>query len=624
MRMARSRRPAAEPAAARRRGSGLFVVVVALAIVVISVMLVRSKMAAAPSTSAARTAAVGALTVRTLEPLLPEARLGTPVRVAILRDPASVAYYDDRAVIDSILGWWRTTLTDLGATAGVVAPDDRAALRAASVLLVPSQPCLGTAARRAIDDALLRGGGVIVTWLTGTRDGGCAPVGWSLPARLSGAMRLDTLETRNATYVAVAGNAPLGADIPPGSRLELLVANHVAARVPGRHVLYTDRAMNPAPAGDQPLLDAAIAHVILGRGRAVLLGFEPMRAAPSPWNRAVAALLTRNVVAWAAGLPTASVEPWPAGKKAAAMIAQDVEDGFGNASHAVDSLDAAGVRGTWYLVSDLARSNRALVRRLARNGEIGTHTENHLVLAGGSEGEQARRLANTQHQLADLLGRTVAGLRPPEEQFDIATLRAWADAGGTYVFGANDARTASPELLAVGGDTLVLLARVTNDDVISVHRAGKIGVPGLVAEYESALGKVEALGGLYILSYHSQFMSRPELVPVVAALARRMRGDSTLWRTTGHDVARWWLARHRLRTSTALATDGALKVDVDNAGHEAADSVVVRVVVPGAARVSSMTGATSLPAVAGEARLLFPRIPARGRVSALLVMEAMP
>ena len=602
----------------------MFFVVGLLAIVAISFALVRSQVAARMREQRAAPVAAGAATVRTLEPVLSPPPLSGPVSVAIVRDPASVRYYDAPAVLDSAIGWWTAALDELGATARVVAPGDRAALAAAQVLLVPSQPCLGDEARRAIDDALAQGRGVVVTWLTGTRDGGCTPTGWSLPARLSGAMRLDTLETRDAAYVAITGDAALGAGIPPGSRLELLASNHVAARLPGRGILYADRAMNPAPASGERLLDAAIGATRVGRGRAVFLGFEPMRAAPTPWNRALATVLARNVVAWAGGLPFASVEAWPGGRTAAAMIAQDVEDEFGNALNAVDSLDAAGVRGTWFLVSDLARGNRALVRRLARNGEIATHTENHVVLAGASEQVQARRLATTQHDLAELVGRGVAGLRPPEEQFDIATLRAWADAGGTYLFGANDMRSASPELFAVGGDTVVLLARITNDDVISVQRAGRLDVPVLVAEYEDALAKVEALGGLYILSYHSQVMSRPELVPVVAALARRIGRDSTLWRTTGEEVAHWWRTRHRLELSTTRDGPGTLSIHLGNPGADAVDSAVVRVALPGAEPVTAVSGATLLPSRAGEARILFTRLPAHGVASATLTLGGAP
>ncbi len=594
----------------------------AIAIVVISVALVRSRIATRAEAASAPPA-LGATTVRSLEPVLTPSTLPGDVSVVVVRDPSSVSYYEGAARLDSVVAWWESTVSSLGARVRIAAPDDQT-LRDADVLVVPSQPCLGDRARRAIEDALARGHGVIATWLTGTRNEACTTVGWSLPARLSGAMRLDTLDTREAVYVTVTGDAAIGAGVPPGSRIELLVANHVAARVPGRAVLYTDRAMNPAPAGGARLVDAAIAQRETAGARSVYFGFEPMHAAASPWNRALARLLVRNAVHWAAGRSSASIEAWPRGYRGAAMIAQDVEDEFANAANAVDSLDAVGVRGTWYLVSDLARGNRPLVRRLSRNGEIGTHTENHLVLAGASEAEQAHRLATTQRDLVDIVGAPVAGLRPPEEQFDVATMRAWVQTGGTYVFGANDARTASPEILAVGADTIVLLARITNDDVISVRRAGRVDVGSLVSEYANALEKVHALGGLYIMSYHSQFMSRPELVPVVAAVARRAKADSSLWKTTGREVARWWLIRHRLAVTTRDEIEGALRIDIANRGADDADSVVVRALLPPLRRLRGVDGARVLPAASGEARLLVARIAAGATRSVTLSLEAQP
>ena len=64
------------------------------------------------------------------------------------------------------------------------------------------------------------------------------------------------------------------------------------------------------------------------------------------------------------------------------------------------------------------------------------------------------------------------GLRPPEEQFDMATMSAWLAANGTYLFSANDARSAAPELLPIGRDTVVLVGRVGSDDIAALAHRG--------------------------------------------------------------------------------------------------------------------------------------------------------
>ena len=98
---------------------------------------------------------------------------------------------------------------------------------------------------------------------------------------------------------------------------------------------------------------------------------------------------------------------------------------------------------------------------------MGTHSENHRLLGGVPEASQRTRLELTRRDLTGITRRPVLGLRPPQEQFDEATMRAWLAVGGTYLFGANNSRVAAPELLAIGGDTLVLLGRVSPDDFIA-------------------------------------------------------------------------------------------------------------------------------------------------------------
>src|SRR5205823_2316413 len=221
--------------------------------------------------------------------------------------------------------------------------------RSARVLVVPSSPCLTVEAREAIDGFAARGGGVIITGLTGVYDAGCRPIGYGLIVATTGAARADTLDSRSMTYLTIPAGSPLTVDIPPGSRIDLNPGRQVALRLPQRDAFYSDYSLQPQPAGGAPLLDVAITHASVGRGRAVYWGFELRDVVRLPWDRALSELLVRNSVAWAASLPIGSVEPWPKGRIAAATIAQDVEAGFANAQHALDSLNAAHVRTTYFL-----------------------------------------------------------------------------------------------------------------------------------------------------------------------------------------------------------------------------------------------------------------------------------
>lgn len=545
----------------------------------------------------------GSRVVTGLPSALPSARLSAPVRVAVIRDDAAASYYGRATTLDSIIGAWRNALRASGARVEVVASQaiGRAAL--AQVIVVPSSPCLTAATRDLIDAAVARGQGVIFTGLTGIDDAGCRPVGYGLITMLTGATRVEPLGDRPMTYITIPDGGPLSADIPPGARIDVKPGAQVALRVPGRDAFFSDYTLEPAGVTGQPLLDGAIAHATRGRGRVVYWGFELRDVVASPWSGAVAGLLVRNSVAWSAGLPIASVEPWPGGRRAAAAIAQDVEADFSDARNALDSLNAAKVPSTFYLVSNFVGHNKRLSKAMADAGEVGSHTENHQLLGGTGLEEQRDRLRTSQRELSDLLGAPVRGLRPPEEQFDRATLVAWLKSGGSYVFGANDSRSGAPELLPLDGDTLVLFGRVTPDD-FGANTDARSGIDRAATAYLADFARMRALGGLYILSYHSQLLARANQVPVLARVARSIASDSAVWVATVGDVEQWWRARSRLEVS-ARVTGSRLSVEVRNRGAGPVIGAVIRVTSP-ARQVAGRAGMALLPGRPDFARISLP------------------
>jgi peptidoglycan/xylan/chitin deacetylase (PgdA/CDA1 family) len=516
---------------------------------------------------------------------------------------------------------WRDALRAAGADVRVVSSNALAGARDAAVLVVPSSPCLTIATREAIAAATARGQGVVITGAAGTHDAGCRPIGWGLVTQLTGASRVEPVERRGMVYVTLPAAGPLAIGLPPGARLDLDPAGQVALRLAGRDGYYSGYTLLPEPAAGLALVDAAVVHASVGRGRVVYWGFELEDVAETPWNRALVRLLLRNSVAWAAGTPQAAADAWPAGRRAAAVIAHDVEHQFTNVRHALDSLRDIGVRTTFYLTSNIATDNQRLTRALAGIGEIGTHSEDHRLLGGTPPDSQRARLAVTQRELAELLGDSVRGLRPPEEQFDRATMAAWLEAGGTYVFGANNARVAAPELLAIDGDTIVLLGRVNADDFVMTGPDAPRGGAALAATFLGEFANVRALGGLYILSYHSQLLSQPEHVPVLARVVRGIAADSGTWVATAGDVADWWRARAALGVRLTAERGGRLRLVVRNAGPRLVHDAVVRVVLPPRTRVVR-ADALLLEAPAGFARVAMPPLPAGAARTVVLVTSS--
>jgi peptidoglycan/xylan/chitin deacetylase (PgdA/CDA1 family) len=583
-------------------------------IVAVSVLLTLRRGDAAMRPEPARFS--GSRIVQRMPSLLADAHLPSRVVVDVLRDDAAASFYTNAGALDSIVGGWRAALIAAGAEARIVTGAVARSDRSAQVLIVPSSPCLTVDAREAIDGFAARGAGVIITGLTGVFDAGCRPLGYGLIIGVTNASRADTLDSRPMAYVTVSAGSPLTADIPPGSRIDLNPGRQVALRLPQRDAFFSDYSLQPQPADAAPLLDGALSHSSLGRGRVVYWGFELTDVVRLPWDRGLLALLLRNSIAWAAGLPVSTIEPWPKGRTAAATIAQDVEAGFANAAYALDSLKAAHVRSTFFLTSEVARQYSRLSHDMANDGEIGSHTENHRLLGGLREADQRDRLETTQHDLTDLLGLPVNGLRPPQEQFDIPTMRAWLATGGRYLFGANDSRSASPELLPIGKDTLILIGRVGSDDFAAAAAAhSNIGGTAkvLLADYS----RLRALGGLYALSYHSQLLAAPDLVPALAHVARTIAADSAVWLGTTGEIAEWWRARAQLDTRVKQRADG-FDITVRNRGERLVSNAVVRVDLPTTRRLENGS-LTILPSTAGSLRVLLP--PINGRTTRVFTLN---
>ncbi|MGH7637801.1 MAG: polysaccharide deacetylase family protein [Gemmatimonadaceae bacterium] len=553
----------------------------------------------------------GSNVVMRLPSLLREARLPAGFTVAIVRDHEAASFYDNPSTLDTIIAVWRRALAPSGATVRVVRPS---AIRStnARVLVVPSSPCLSLDTRAAIDGAGERGQGLIVSGPTGTHDAGCRRIGYGLLLGLTNASRVEAIRERSMVYAAIPAGTPLSADLPPGARLNIAPAGQIALRVPARDVFYSDFTLGANPVDDAPYLDAAVVRGTYRDARVVYFGFELRDVADDAWHHDVLSVLTRNAVAWAAGTPIVALAPWPSGYRSAAVIAQDVEASFANARYALDSLEALGVRSTFFVTSNLAQDHRRLTRAMLDVGEVGTHSENHRLLGGTPFEAQLERLESTRRDLGELLENEVSGLRPPEEQFDEATMRAWLAAGGQYLLGANDTRCAAPELLGFSGDTLVLLPRAFADDFAAAGPEYR-RAPHLVAGIMRAdMRRAKDLHGLYVLSYHSQLLAKPEYVGVVAGLARELVADSSIWLATAGDVADWWRRRSLVEVQVVRTTDAYIDLRVRNRGDDVLKNVAVLVSLPRGSRLKSTANVSSAN---GLAQVTVPRIQRRSRLS---------
>jgi peptidoglycan/xylan/chitin deacetylase (PgdA/CDA1 family) len=499
---------------------------------------------------------------------------------------------------DAEVARWKAWLSQAGAE--LVAP------ARAEVLVLPYATCLGLAEREQVAGLLKAGKGIVTVGMLGARNENCHPLPDTLLHALLGAGRGAVAAVPHAPhtsyYGVVLGETALAAGLPPGSRFEVRAADQVAFRDPGRAVFWTNYYRQPVRPQGRDHFDGAMMRSHVGPGRVAAFGFGMAHVVPG-WSEQVARRIAINAVRWSAGRPSLQLAAWPGGRHAAAVVAQDVEADYANAAAAVELLREEHIPATFFLLGRLAERDHRTTRRMTEYGEIGSHTFDHVALDGRRGEDLVSSLRHARESAARLSGRPVLGLRPPAERFNLETLRAWAAVGGDYVFAANNVRAAGPELVPLGADTVVLLARVVDDDFQVLERAGVRDRATMSRNLLRDLDEVIAERGLYMFSYHSQLFARPELMPVLRSLAEALHATPEVWVAPAGEVARWWRARAAVRLT--LAPDYRT-VRVDNTGAGAFDQGVLLVELPGGA----------------QSRLAIPPLAAGASVSLALPVES--
>lgn len=476
--------------------------------------------------------------------------------VALLRNRQSARFYPDSTFYGSAVEGWRSRASALGAevrTARTAA--DLRALPPGAVVVAPATLCLPVDAGLALNGHVEGGGSVVAAGPVGVRDADCGWRGWEFLESLTGARAIRELDERSGLYLTVPGGLPLSPGLEPGTRVEMRYARQLAAVYGGALPYWSDWGLSPAPArptegaeagpGSRPV-SAASLHATDGGGRVAWLGFHPAHAARGR-DRVQARRLARNALAWAAGLPVATLAPWPGGARAGMVLAQEVESRPDNARVLAGVAGERGVPATFFVASRLMPGNSDLAERLQAVGEIGTQTADHRPLGGRDAEVQRLALATSRTEVQQWAGVSPVGLSPPEERVDRTTISAWREVGGRYVLTTNDARRASPEVFRVEEGPVVLLPRVVPDDyTLYVDRGMSRGA--MLRPLVRSLEKVRKLRGLATPTFHTP-LAGLESRPLIRGVVDSARAMGDWWWATGREAARWWLARAGTRIS---------------------------------------------------------------------------
>jgi peptidoglycan/xylan/chitin deacetylase (PgdA/CDA1 family) len=503
-----------------------------------------------------------------------------PLTAVIVSSAATSAHFagvpgaDPKAHADRVWGW-REALRARGIESRTIgdAELERGDIPETLVVL-PSVAVLSDRAAARLPQLVAEGHALLATWQLGLVRPDGARRGPEVLETLFGVLPLASADVPRPRYFALRAGSPLAAGLPAGARVEIQPLDApvpVAAPVGDGDWVRWELLPLGEPGAPVPL--AAVAHRRIGRGRAVWFNFEPHAATAASIGARDA--LLGNALAWLGGRPLVAADLWPDGARTAALFALDTEHQFGAARTAVELLGKARVPPTFFCVSDLARSEPETFATLVRTGEIGSHTDDHRVLAGRPAAEQERHLAASAAALRALGAPRVEGFRPPEEQTDAHTLGAAARAGYTYVAGTGEKDRSEPSITPEG---LVLLPRIPNDDFHWVVKQNGTDAAVLVRAARAELAHVARLGGLWFFSFHTQTLDSPALRTLLADLLEATRRPD-VWRADGATIAAWWRRRDgvALRVEPVRGTRLRLRVTA----KDAVPAIGVTVFLPG-------------------------------------------
>ena len=457
---------------------------------------------------------------------------------------------------ETLLVPWRTYFLDR--KLGVKEIQDATQLRRheKGVLVLPSAVSLSDEERAEILAFRARGGAILTTWATGTRNGKGDWEGWQFLETLGVKVLGEIPGDAELNHLILTGESPVSHTHPAGQRIGMGKTSESSLRATGEMV--AGRFMNWARITDaERRNEGAIIYTeaSAGMGRVVFFAF-----AESTWepNQLVHYGFIDDTLQWLQREPSIVLAAWPNGKRAAQVIEMDTEDGFANALPFASMMQALDYPATFYVLTSVGKLFPDVLTRLARDFEVAYHGDVHDSFKDQSAAIQEQRIQNMRREMASVLPDTknITGFRAPLEGYDATTEQLLHKYGiRHHVSSPNRTEARLPLLAKIDGvkteDTLVVLPRTQRDDINM--RGEQLTADQTTQALIDDFDLVVDTGALGLLSIHSQnFMADgtlPKAMPGFLVHTKQRRAQ--VWKATGGEVADWWRERERLKLSSA-------------------------------------------------------------------------
>lgn len=244
--------------------------------------------------------------------------------------------------------------------------------------------------------------------------------------------------------------------------------------------------------------------------------------------------------------PYSSIATWPSGLKFAALMEEDTEDQYRNAKRVAEYFQQKKYPITWFILSNDAQEHQDVTQLLAETGEIACHGDHHQPFALNSHEQQHIRLARCKKALQAMTGHEVLSFRPPEEKHNESTLSALANTGYKYFIAKTSTDRFVPQIYTNLDKThqLVSIPRMNSDDYTIWHNY-QMDSKATISQLYTEMDWIESIGGLFLFSFHTQFMNKNEHFKAVTQVADRIAERPAFFATT-REIAEWWTIRKQL------------------------------------------------------------------------------
>lgn len=513
----------------------------------------------------------------------------TSTRVVLYTSPTTRAYFAKiGGNYDTLLTPWREYF--INRKHNVIEIGDLSKLRGVErgVLVLPSTVAMGEGDRAEIALFVKRGGSVLATWATGTRNGNGDWEGWQFLETL-GVKTVGELPVESESrQLILSGESPLSHTLASGQRIWMSKTSESLLRFKGDQV--AGRFMNWARiTEDEYRNEGAIVYsetkaTSTGSSRSVAFAFSE-----SAWEShpLLAYNLIDDTLQWLLRSPAIVRSAWPNGKQSAQVIEMDTEEGFSN-SLAFGALlrSILDYRPTFYVLTSVGKEFPGVVNQLAKDFEIAYHGDVHDSFKGQLAPLQEQRILNMQQQMASVLSDTkhIDGFRAPTEGYSQITERLLQKYGIRH-HAVDPQRTEGrlPDLLKQEDvkreDSLVLLPRTQRDDINFVNQNLSVEqtTQALIDDFDLA----RETGALGWLSVHSQNFKPDDVLfkALPAYLAHVKKNYGTMWLANAGQVANWWRERDRFKLSSQQLGQ-RLEFNITITGDQPVSGVSMIVMLP--------------------------------------------